>query len=148
MARTDSLTITPTRLGTNGATQTSGWLPKPGEPRTLVDRGRLDEVRRDLDARDEVAPFDDLAVEHGEDLERVDPVEPLELGDADVEHAGGVGDEVDPALDRTALGQPGSGHGGGKTEGGLVLVELARLRDEDADRIARIGGGECHEVVR
>ena len=73
-----------------------------GQPRAGIDRRRIDEVRRHLDARDEVAARDDLAVERGEDLERVDPVEPLEVGDPDVEDAVRLGDEVDPALGRTA----------------------------------------------
>ena len=63
VARTDSLTMTPTRRGSNGATQTSGRRPERGQPSPCVDDRRLDEVRRDLDARDEVAARDDLAVE-------------------------------------------------------------------------------------
>ena len=64
----------------NGATHTSGWLPNPATPRPGVHGRRVDEVRRDLDARDEVARPDDLAVERGEHLERVDPVDALQFG--------------------------------------------------------------------
>ena len=102
--------------------------PEAGEPRPGVDRRGVDEVRRDLDARDEVARRDDLAVEHGEDLERVDPVDPLQVGDADVQDARRLGEQVDPALGRPADGQAGPGDGGGEPEGGVVLVELARPR--------------------
>ena len=131
--------MTPTRRGRNGATQTSGRLPNPRHARARVDGRGVHEVRRDLDARDEVAARDDLAVERGEDLERVDPVEALELGDADVEDARGLGEQVDPALVRAADRQAGPGHRGREPDGRLVLVELARLGDEDADRVARIG---------
>ena len=65
---------------------------------------RLDDVRRDLDARDEVAALDDLAVEDREHLERVEPVEPLELGDPD----------VDDAVAPPRRGRPGSGSGRGR----------------------------------
>ena len=75
---------------------------------------------------------DDLAVERGEHLERVDPVDALELGDADVQDAGRLGDQVDPALDRAARGQARPGDRGRQPERGVVLVELARLGDEDA----------------
>ena len=106
-ARTDSLTTTPTRTRRNGATRTIGWLPNAAirAPGSTTDA--VDDVRRHLDARDEVAALDDLAVEDREHLERVEPVEPLELGDANVDDARRRGDEVDPALVRAAASRPG-----------------------------------------
>ena len=79
MARTDSLTTTPTRRATNGATHTIGWLPKPAIRAPASTTAAVDDVRRDLHAGHEVAALDDLAVEDREHLERVEPVEPLEL---------------------------------------------------------------------
>ena len=102
---------------------------------------------RHLDASDEIAASDDLAVEGGEDLERVDPVDPLELGDPDVEDAGRVGDQVDPALGRAADRQSGARHGRGEAEGRVILVQLAGLGDEDGDRVARVGGGQGGQVI-
>ena len=63
LARTDSLTMTPTRDGMNGATHTSGWLPKPATRAPSSTRGGVDDVRGDLDAGDEIAARHDLAVE-------------------------------------------------------------------------------------
>ena len=119
-----------------------------GQPCPGVDRGGIDHVRRDLDARDEVAGLDDLAVERGEDLERVDPVEPFELRDPDVEDARRLGDQVDPALVRAANGQPGTGHGGGETKRSVILVQLPGFRHEDRHRLPRLGRGDRREVVR
>ena len=140
--------MTPTRLGTNGATHTIGRLPKSASRAPGIHGRGVDEVRRDLHAGDEIARLDDLAVERGEDLERVDPVEPLELGDPDVEDAGGLGEQVDPALGRAAHGQPGARHGRRQAEGRIVLVELPGLGDEDGDRIAGLARGERGQVVR
>ena len=91
----------------------------------------------------------DLAVEGGEDLERVDPVEPLEVGDPDVERRRRPrrGGRPGSATGR-AGSRPGPGHRRRQPERGLVLVQLARLGDEDADRVAGLGGGERDEVVR
>ena len=75
----DSLTMTPTRPAMNGATQTSGWVPKSARRTPGLDDRGLDDVGRHLDARHEVAALDDLAVEDREDLERIEPVEALEL---------------------------------------------------------------------
>jgi hypothetical protein len=118
-----------------------------GQPRPGVDGRGVDDVRRDLDARHEVTGVDDLAIEDREHLERVDAVEPLEIPDPDVDHAGGGGQQVDAALRRPALGQPGAGHRSGQPEPGLVLVELAWLGDDDTDRFAWIGGREGRQVV-
>ena len=74
VARTDSLTTTPTRRATNGATHTIGWLPKPAMRAPASTTRRFDQVRRDLHARYEIATLDDLAVEDGEDLERIEPL--------------------------------------------------------------------------
>ena len=118
-----------------------------GQPGALVDDGRLDQVRRDLDARHEVAARDDLAIEGGEDLQRVDPVDAFEVGDPDVEDAVGLGDEIDPALRRATDGQSGSGDGRGETQRRVVLVELAGLGNEDGDRVAGLGRGQRSEIV-
>ena len=91
-------------------------------------------MRGDLDAGHEVARGDDRAVEPGEHLERVDPVEPLQLGRPDVEDAVVRGEEIDPALDRSAPGQPRAADGVGQAERGVVLVEIARLEDDDRHR--------------
>ncbi len=139
--------MTPTRQGTNGATQTRGWLPKPASRAPRIDGGRVDEVRRHLHARHEIAAGDDLTVEPGEHLERVDPIQPLEIADPDIEDAVRLGDEVDPALSRAARDEPRPGDGCGQADGRLVLVEFACLRDEEADRVAGIGAGEGGQVV-
>src|SRR5262245_11240241 len=101
----------------------------------------------DLDARDEVALLDDLAVEHREDLERVEAVEPFELGDEDVDDARGRGDEVEPALVRAADVEVRAGDGASQPDRGVVLVKLSRLDDDDADRRPGIGAGDGREVV-
>ena len=103
LARTDSLTMTPTRRRDERRDPHERVAAEARHSRALVDPGGVDDVRRDLDARDEIAARHDLAVEGGEDLERVDPVEPLEVGDPDVEDARGLGQEVHPALRRAAL---------------------------------------------
>ena len=80
-ARTDSLTMTPTPPSEERRDPDERAAAEIREPGAGIDRGRVHQVRRDLDTRDEVALLHDLAVERGEDLERIDPVEPLELGD-------------------------------------------------------------------
>ena len=115
--------------------------------RALVDRAASTTCGATLTLATRSPRADDLAVEGREDLERVDPVEALEVGDPDVEHAGGLGQEVDPALRRTARIEAGPGHRRRQPERGIVLVELARLDDEDAERLARLGAGERDEVV-
>ena len=62
--------------------------------------------------------------------------------------AGGLGQEIHPALRRTALDEVGAGHRGRQPERRIVLVELARLDDDDAERLARLGAGERDQVVR
>ncbi len=118
-----------------------------GDPHALVDDRRLDDVGRHLDARHEVPGLDDLAVEHREDLERVEAVEPLELGDAHVDDAGLRGHQVDPALDRTARVESGSADRLGQAHGRLVLVQLAGVGEDDGDRRAGRRRGERVEVV-
>ena len=133
VARSDSLTTTPTRPRDERRDPDERLAAEAGHARALVDDRRLDDVRRDLDARHEIARLDDLAVEDGEHLERIDPVEPLEVGDPDVHARPGA----------RRAGRPGSGPGRatvrpgpatavGEPERGLVLVELAGLGDEDA----------------
>ena len=105
--------------------------PLAGRHRRLVDDGR-----RDLDARDEVAGPDDRAVERGEHLERVDPVEPLQLPGPDEQHAAGLCEQVDPALvwstDRDAVVADGRR----EPQRRVVLVKVARLEDEDRDPLS------------
>ena len=147
-ARTDSLTMTPTRRGRNGATQTIGRLPKSASrapASTVAASTRWGAI---LTLADEVALLDDLAVERGEDLERIDAVEPLELGDAHVEDAGSLRAQVDPALDGGADRQPRTRHGRRETHRGVVLVQLPGFRHEDRHRVAGLGRGEHGEVVR
>ena len=120
--------------GTNGATQTSGWLPKPAIRAPASTIAGVDDVRRDLDARDEIARRDDLAVERGEDLERVDPVEPLELRDPDVEDARRAAARRSTRLwfgPRTVEARARRRPSASRMRR-LVLVELAGLGDEHA----------------
>ena len=120
----------------------SGGCRSRRSAHALVDDRGLDDVGRDLDARDEVAALDDLAVEDREHLERIEPVQPLELGDPDVDDARRRGDEVDPALVRAADVEARAGHGPREADRGVVLVELAGLGDEDGDRRTRLRGRE------
>ena len=109
------------------------------DPLGTVDRRARDHVRRDLDARDEVAGRDHLAVEHREHLERVDPIDAFDERRPDVDDAGGRGDQVHPAFGRSADDQARSGDGRGQPLGGLVLVDVAGLHDDqrDAGRVDR-----------
>jgi hypothetical protein len=91
-------------------------------------------MRRNLDARHEIARRDDRTVESGENLERIEAVEPFQFNGANVEHAIVRGYEIDPALDRTATLQAGTGNRSSEAESRLVLVEVARLHDDDRDR--------------
>ena len=81
--------------------QRPGAAPGHGLPGR--DGGRRDDVRRDLDRCHQLPRRDDRPIERGEHLERVDPVEPLDLAHADVEDAGDGRDQVDAALVRSAL---------------------------------------------
>ena len=126
--RTDSLTTTPTRRRPNGETQTTGWLPKPAKSSRRIDDAGVDDVRRDLDARHEIALLDDLAVEDREDLERIEPVDPLQLGDEHRDDAVARGDQVEPALVRAADVEIRPGDGLCEADRGVVLVQLAGLR--------------------
>ena len=102
---------------------------------------------RDLDAGDEIPGIDDLAVEDREDLQRVNPVEPLEFGDPDVDDARRGCDEIDSTLGRPPDDQPRPGDRGRKAQSRVVLVELAGFRYENGDRVAGIGGGVVVQVV-
>ena len=142
------MTTTPTRPGMNGATQTSGWPANRATPGTLVHGRRIHEVRRDLDAGHEVALVHDLAIERGEDLEGIDPVDAFQFGDAHVEHTRNGRHEVHPALGRTPDGQARTGDSRGQAQGRVILVEFAGLGDDDADGRARIRRREQMQVVR
>ena len=124
-----------------------GVAAEAGQPGARIDRRRVDEVRRHLDARDEIAAGDDLPVEPGEHLERVDAVEPFEIADPNVEDTIRLGDEVDATLGRPPRDEPRAGDGRGEADGRLVLVQFACLRNEEADRVAGIGAGERRQVL-
>ena len=105
-------------------------------------------MRRDLDTGHEIAALHDLAVEDGEDLERIESVEPLQLHHADIDNAGDGRHQVQAAL----VGPPNlevrPGDRAGKPDRRIVLVEFARLDDEHRDRFARIGRPKDPQIVR
>ena len=101
-----------------------------------------DDVRGDLDARDEIARADDLAVEHGEHFERIDPVQALQGGDPDADDAVGGGQQVDATLVRAAQGRARAGDRSGETAARFVLVQVAGFHDEDGD-VNRLAGGHA-----
>ena len=139
--------MTPTRPGMNGATHTSGWPANRATRAPSSTVAASTRCGRDLHAGHEVALVDDLAIERGEHLERIDPVDPLELGDPDVEHARKRGQQVHPALGRSTDRQARTGDGRGQAQRGIVLVEFAGLGDEDGHRRPVIGGREDVQVV-
>ena len=145
--RTDSLTTTPTRRWPNGETHTTGWLPNPARRAAASMTAGVDDVRRDLDARHEVALLDDLAVEDREHLERIEPIDAIQLGDEHRDDAVGRGDEVEPALVRTADVQIRAGDGLREPDRRVILVQLARLDDEHGHRRPGIGRSEGQQVV-
>jgi hypothetical protein len=102
------------------------------------------QVRGNLDRPDEVALLDDGPVEGREDLDRVDRVQPLQGGDADVHHPVLGREEVDPALGRSTRPQPVAGHDPGEPKCRVVLVDVIGLGDED--RQGRPGGGASRGV--
>ena len=133
-ARSDSFTMTATRIGAERRDPDERpWPPPAIRTPGLDDRAR-DHVRRDLDARDDIAGRHDRAVEPGEDLERIDPVEPLELGGPDVEDPVVRRQQVDPALDGPAPAQTRARDGIRQPERRVVLVQIAGLEDDDRDR--------------
>ncbi len=103
---------------------------------------------RHLDRGHEIARLHDLPVEHREDLERIEPVEPLELGDLDVDHARGRGDEVEAALVGPTHVEVRARNGLREADGGLVLVQLAGLGHDDRDRRSQVRGGQGEQVIR
>ena len=102
---------------------------------------------RDLDAGHEIALLDDLAVEDREDLERIEPIDALELRHEHLDHAVGRGDEVEPALVRPADVEVGASDGLREADRRVVLVQLAGLRHQHRDRRSRIGRGERQQVI-
>ncbi len=105
-------------------------------------------MRRDLDTRDQIAPFHDLAVEDGEDLEWIEPVEPFQLSHADVDDPRNSGHQVQTALVGPTDVEVRPRHRAGKPDGRIVLVKFARLDDEHRDRFARIRGTQDPQIVR
>ena len=106
----------------------------PGDGLAPTDRGLRDELGRHLHAGHEVAGPDDLAVVDREHLQGIDPVQALQRRDPDAHDAVDGREQVDPALGRSADLETGTGDGGRETEARLVLVEIARLRDEHDER--------------
>ncbi len=149
------MTSTPTRPGRN-AGDAHERTPGAGHGLAPADRGLRDELGRHLDAGHEIAGPDDLAVVDREDLQGIDPVQALQRCDPDPHDAVDGRQQVDPALGRSADLETGAGDGGRETEARLVLVEIARLRDEhDQGRIGalpryrdRALGSQAREVVR
>jgi hypothetical protein len=92
-------------------------------------------VRCDLEAADECPGGDDGSIDGREQFERVDPVQPLELGDTHVQHAVLDSHEVDPALDRPAKLDPGTGRSPGKGQRRVVFVDVTSLEDDDRHRV-------------
>src|SRR5206468_11383102 len=90
-----------------------------------------DDVWGDLHAGDQVAGLHDLAVERGEDLERVDPVEPLQCANPHVEDTRSRGDQVEPTLGRAAALQVWPGNRVSELDGGIVFVDVSRFHDDE-----------------
>ena len=124
-----------------------GLAPDPGDPRGRLDDRGVHDVRCDLHARYEVAAGHDLAVEDREHLERIEPVDALELRDEDVDDAVGGGHEVEAALVRAADVQVRAGDGTGQPQRRVVLVQLAGLDHEDRHGRSGLGGREGEEVL-
>ena len=111
-------------------------MARPG-----LDERRLDDVRRDLDAGHQLAGAHDGAVERGEHLQRVDPVQQLQHPRPDVQHAVRCGQQVHAALVRAAGRQAPAGDGGRQTGGSLVLVQFVRPWDDDRQCLDAGGHG-------
>ena len=80
---------------------------------------------------------DDLAVEDGEDLERVDPVEPLEVGDPDVDDAVDLGQQVDAgSRPGRASSSPGPATAVASRSAASSSWSSPGSGNEDADRIS------------
>ncbi len=105
-------------------------------------------MRRDLDARDEIALLDDLTVVDGEHLERVEPVDPLELGDPDRDDTGCSGDQVEATLVGPAHVEPLARDDLGEAQRCLVLMQFIPGRDQHRHGGARLLSGELEQVLR
>ena len=117
------------------------------DPRTGLDDRGIDDVRGHLHAGHQVARLHGLTIEDREQLQRIEAVQPLELGNLDVDHPGNRRDEVEAALVRSAHVQVGAGHRLREADRGVILVELARLRDDDGHRRSGVGRGEGKQVL-
>ena len=123
-----------------------GWPPKPGDPCGRLDDRRVHDVRRDLDARYEVAcatiwPSKTVNTSSGSSrLMR------SSSGDEDVDDAVGRGHEVEAALVRAADVQVRAGDRTGQPQRRIVLVQLAGLDHEDRHGRSCLGGGEGEQV--
>ena len=125
----------------NGATQTSGRLPKPASRAPASTIAASTRCGATLTLATRSPRRDDLAIEDREHLERIDPVEPLEIGDPDVEHAVGCGDQVDPALGRAADVRPGPATAAASRSAASSSWSSPASGHEDRDRPARLRGG-------
>ena len=141
------MTTTPTRRATNGATHTIGWLPNPAmrAPASTTAASTRCGATFTLATRSPL--LDDLTVIDREHLERIEPIDALELADPHVDDAVGRGDQVKAALVRTADLEARARDRLGKAERGLVLVQLVAFGDEHGHRRTGLLGGECQEVV-
>ena len=136
VARTDSLTTTPTRRATNGATHTIGWLPKPAmraPASTTLASTRCGAILTlaTRSPRSTICPSKTVNTSSG-----IEPVDPLELGDPDRDDPIGRRDQVEPALIGAAHLEARSGDRLGEAQRRLVLVQLVRRR-----RSAPLTGG-------
>ena len=125
------MTTAATRIGRNGSTRTSGRraVPIRAMASSMTDSATTCGAILTLATRS--PGLDDRAVELGEDLERVEAIDPLQRPDPDVEDAVVGRPQVDPALDRPARFQPLSGNRERETQRGVVLVEFARVEQDD-----------------
>ena len=123
-----------------------------------LEDSRRDQVGRDLGAGDQLTGGDHLAIEQAEDLDQVDPIQPLEQPDPDMDDATGRGQQVDPALGRTAPGEAPAGNGCRQSQRRVVLVDVAAVGHEHgqagpapfpvADHRCRVGRREGGQVRR
>jgi hypothetical protein len=95
-------------------------------------------MRRRLDRCDDLPRGNRLSVVEGEDLQGVQRIEPPEDLDLDVHHAVPAGHEVHPALPRRLEGETGAGCGSRQAPSGLVLVQVPRVEQGEAQRLRKV----------
>ena len=135
--RTDSLTTTPTRRWhERRRPRRPAALPNAGDPRAGLDDAGVDDVRRDLDARHEVARSTTWPSKTVKTSSGSSRLSRSSSATQHVDDAGGRGDQVDPALVR-ARGPRGSGRRRPSPAGSRRRPRAAR----PARRRARVTGG-------